>query len=235
MILGGLSLKGDYHDINQDNYGYYQMDKGFISVLSDGLGSKPLSQIGSRVLCDSAIEVCTELGDQLAVVDPLEYVRRVYERWVEKIVPHQVTDCYATMLVFVLYGPRVFAARMGDGFIGMHLNGQVKVLFDRKIDYFANETDCFTETLEIDKIETYETDIGEFRGGLLCCDGIEIGDMQEMTLVSFAKDFVEGYSGMQKEKISADILSWLSDWMGLDDKTIVYFISEGNQSDESDS
>lgn len=222
-------MKGSYHNYNQDSFGYHQLRRGFISVLSDGLGSKPLSQIGSRSLCDSAIEVGVELGDMLAVIFPLEYVRKVYERWVEKVVPFQITNCYATMLVFVLYGSRAFAARLGDGFIGMYLNGRVEVLFDRKTEYFANETDCFTENLEIDKVETYETDVYEIRGGLLCCDGIEVGDMLETDLTFFAKDFVEEYSGMQKEEISADILSWLSDWTGSDDKTIVYFIAERNQ------
>ncbi len=234
MILDGLSIKGSYHDLNQDNYGYYYLDKGFISVLSDGLGSKALSQIGSSALCDSAIEIGAELGEQLAVISPIEYVRKIYDRWVEKVVPYQITDCYATMLVFVLYGSRAFAARLGDGFIGMYLNGRIKVLFDRKADYFANETDCFTEHLEIDKVETYEAEVGEILGCLLCCDGIEVGSMQEKELSGFVKDFVEGYSGMKKEEISADIVSWLSDWTGSDDKTIVYFIAEGNQCYESD-
>lgn len=40
MINGGLSIKGSYHDINQDNFLCKPFEYGYIIVVSDGMGSK---------------------------------------------------------------------------------------------------------------------------------------------------------------------------------------------------
>ncbi len=227
MFTGGISLKGSYHKINQDSYGFSKLKNGFVAVLADGLGSKSNSHYGSQALCRSVIEISVELQEDLVGINLLNYIDKIYQRWKTYVEPYEITECYTTMLLFVLYETRVFAIRLGDGFVGIYSDNQVKVLFDRKQDYFLNETDCFSEILVTDKFEIYEAIINDFSGGLLCSDGISIGDMQEKTLIEFTKDFVENYYKRNKEDISTDIFSWLGDWPGSDDKTLVYFLAEG--------
>lgn len=228
MLLDGVSIRGDYHEVNQDSYNFHLLDKGFIVALSDGLGSKKQSHFGSKALCMSAIEIAEELKDRLIDISPDDFVVKVHELWKEKLSQYDISECYATMLIFIIYYGRALAVRLGDGFIGIWADDQVKVLFDRKDDYFANETDCLTEKLLLEKLETYEIDISELRGGVICSDGVGIGNMLETELSGFTKEFVEGYCDMKKDDISANIKSWLTDWPGADDKTLAYFISERN-------
>lgn len=228
MLLDGVSIRGSYHEVNQDSYGFHLLDKGFIVALSDGLGSKKQSQFGSHALCESAIEIAEDMKDKLIDISPDEFVEKVHEKWKEKLSRYDLTECYATMLIFIIYAGRAFAIRLGDGFIGLWADGQVKVLFDRKEDHFANETDCLTENLLSDKLEIYELDVSELCGGVLCSDGVGIGNMLEKELTGFTKEFIKGYGDMKREDISADIQSWLKDWPGADDKTLAYFISERN-------
>ena len=50
--------------------------------------------------------------------------------------------------------------------------------------------------------------------------------MTEPELRNFTMDFIEGYCDMSGTDIKSDIESWLQGWPGVDDKTLVFFISE---------
>ena len=228
MLLGGVSVKGSYHQINQDFFIAQKIDNGFVVVLSDGLGSKKISQIGSKAICESVVEEAVALKQDLADIPPSEFVFNVHSRWLEKLTPHIISECYATVLALVFYSGRLLALRLGDGFIGFWTNDGVHVLFDRKEDYFANETDCLTESYNIDKFEFVEYEVSEMNGGVMCSDGIPIGEMNENDLESFTKDFIEGYNTMNVDEINKDIESWVKDWQSIDDKTLAYSISEVN-------
>lgn len=228
MLLDGISIQGSYHDQNQDSFKCKKLDKGFIVALSDGLGSKKNSKVGSSFLCESAIDIAEQLKDSLRTISPEEYIYRVYDSWIKKIGNYEIRECYATMLILLAYSGRIMAARLGDGFIGIWADNYVKILFDRKEDYFANETDCLTENIDFDKIELYELEVSELHGGVLCSDGVGIGNMIETELSSFTIDFVEGYCYMSQSEVTSDIGEWLKDWPGSDDKTLAYFVSERN-------
>lgn len=231
MILGGVSVKGSYHQINQDFFIAQRIENGFVVALSDGLGSKKTSQIGSKAICESVVEEAVALKQSLADITPSEFISNVHSRWLEKLLPHTINECYATILALVFYSGRLLALRLGDGFIGFWTNNGVHVLFDRKETYFANETDCLTESFSIDLFEFVEYEISELNGGVMCSDGIAIGEMKENNLKSFTKDFVEGYNTMSVDEINKDIESWVKDWQGIDDKTLAYFISEVNNNE----
>ena len=57
MLKGGISFKGDYHDINQDCFLAREYKDGYILVVSDGMGSKKMSQYGSKAVCEAVYEV----------------------------------------------------------------------------------------------------------------------------------------------------------------------------------
>ena len=228
MLLGGVSVKGSYHSINQDFFIAKKIENGFVVALSDGLGSKKTSQIGSKAICESIVEEAVELKQSLADISPSEFIFNVHRRWIEKVLPYTVEECYATILTLVFYSRRLLAVRLGDGFIGFWTNDGVHVLFDKKENYFANETDCLTESYNIDQFEFVEYEVSELNGGVMCSDGIAIGEMNDNDLKSFTKDFIEGYNTMNVDDINKDIESWVKDWQGIDDKTLAYFISEVN-------
>lgn len=226
MIIEGISVKGSYHDTNQDSFRVEKIREGFVVVLSDGLGSKRNSQYGSKAICDSVIDTAIKYESKLMYCDPRIFLKDVHANWLTRISERDVSSCYATLLAFVIYNGKGFALRLGDGFVSFWADDQVKVLFDRKEDYFANETDCLTEELLFGKMEICEFEISELRGGVVCTDGVGIGNMTEEELKNFTKDFVEGYCEMSGDDIVLDIESWLSGWPGADDKTLAFFISE---------
>ena len=166
------------------------------------------------------------------MIDPKEFTCLVHARWLEKLGGRDIAQCYATMLFFVLYEGRAFAARLGDGFIGFWLDDSLDVLFDAKEDRFANETDCLTEELTIGSISVFEKDVMEVHGGVMCSDGIEFEKMTCSELIRFTEAFVEGYQGMRCEDVTAHIADWLRDWPGSDDKTLAFFIAGGERVDE---
>lgn len=225
MLLDGVSIQGSYHEENQDSFRCAVLDCGFVIALSDGLGSRRDSKAGSEAACASIVEIAGELGGRLAEIDPKEFACLAHARWLEKLGGRDIAQCYATMLFFVLYEGRAFAARLGDGFIGLWLDDSLDVLFDAKEDRYANETDCLTEELAIESISVFEKDVMEVHGGVLCSDGIEFEEMTCGELIRFTEAFVEGYQGMRREDVTAHLADWLRKWPGADDKTLALFIA----------
>lgn len=226
MLLGGISIMGSYHGKNQDNYRYEKLDKGFVLAVSDGLGSKTYSEIGSKAICDSVCEVAHEENDKLDIINSEDLVKEIYSRWVEKMLTHKITDCYATMLLCVYYAGRMIVSRLGDGFIGVVFKSYTKVFFDRKEECFANETECLHENLDLSAIEITELDNDELNGVVVCTDGISIGNMEECEIADFVECFTNGYCDMNLIELNQDIEGWLSTWPGADDKTLAYFVAE---------
>lgn len=226
MIIDGISVMGSYHYQNQDSFACKEIKNGYVLVVSDGLGSKKYSKIGSNFLCESVIENVESINYNLKDITPNEFANLVYLSWKDKLKKYDIKQCYATMLFLIIYGNRLFAVRLGDGFIAINADEVIKVLYDKKDYYFANETDCLTERFNVDSLEVYEMEFEEFNGAILCSDGVGIGNMTETEISSFTYEFIDGYNTMSKYDINKDIYSWLNNWSGCDDKTLTYIISE---------
>ncbi len=232
MLLDGVSIQGSYHKENQDSFRCAMLDCGFVVALSDGLGSLKDSKTGSEAACASIVEMAEESGSRLVEINPKEFASLVHARWLEKLNGRDITQCYATMLFFVIYEGRAFAAKLGDGFIGLWLDDSLNILFDAKEDHFANETDCLTEKLAVDNISVFEKDVMEVHGGVMCSDGIEFEPMRCDELIRFTESFIKGNQGMRCEDITTHTTDWLRHWPGNDDKTIAFFITGEEQVDE---
>lgn len=226
MIIDGISIMGSYHNQNQDSFEVIEIKNGYVLVVSDGLGSKKDSKRGSSYLCKSVVENAELLEYRLRDISVYEFINNVYLTWKNKLKEYDINQCYATMLFLIIFESRLFAVRLGDGFISINADEIIKVLYDKKDCYFANETECLKEEFNIENLEIYEMEFEEFNGAILCSDGVGIGTMKEEEIRSFTNEFVYGYSTMSKEEVRKDIYNWLSDWTGSDDKTITYIISE---------
>lgn len=226
MIYGGISLKGSYHEINQDSFATLPYDGGWVLVVSDGMGSKALSQYGSKAVCEAVRVVLNREKGHPKISDFKGFLFRCYDEWRMLIKDFEISQCYATMLITIVTENDIKAARLGDGFIGIYTDMGTRCLYDKKEDYFANETDCLDENFRWDKLEIYECEYKEFFGVIACTDGIEIGTMQEAALKSFTAEFTDKYRLLTVSEINEDIKKWLSDWPGSDDKTLAYIMKE---------
>lgn len=222
MILGGISIQGSYHSKNQDSFCAKKVGDACLLTVSDGLGSKGYSEIGSKALCDSAYEIVKESENALKDWTAEMFVERVHGRWIEKLAGYEVADCYTTMLILLLLPKRLLAVRLGDGFISFWTDHEIKVLFDTKEDYYANETDCLTEEIFLEKIECMELSYSTFRGAIMCSDGVGIGDMTLSEIAHFTEEFIEEYHKHSETDVIGEINGWLMDWTGGDDKTLVF-------------
>lgn len=228
MISGGISIMGNYHDVNQDSFISKPYKDGYIVVVSDGMGSKSLSHFGSKCICESIYDVVSNYAFDLDMISFKDIIYACHEEWKKRLSDYDLKQCYATLLVAVVREHQVKAARLGDGFLAIYSDGKVSCLYDKKENYFANETDCLKEVLDREKIEIIELDYSEFQGVILCTDGVEIGTMQETDLINFTQEFVDEYSNWNKEELIVEIATWLKDWPGMDDKTLA-FVMEGEK------
>lgn len=228
MISGGISIMGSYHDVNQDSYLSKQYKDGYIMVVSDGMGSKSLSHFGSKCICESVYDVVSNYTFDLDAISFKDIIYACHEEWKKRLSDYDIKQCYATLLVVVIRENKISAARLGDGFLAIYTDGKVTCLYDKKENYFANETDCLKEELDREKIEIVEVEYAKFQGAVSCTDGVEIGIMHEEEISNFTQEFVDEYSNRDKDEIIAEIESWLIDWPGIDDKTLA-FVMKGER------
>lgn len=228
MISGGISIMGSYHDVNQDSYLCKPYKDGYVMVVSDGMGSKSLSHFGSKCICESVYDVVSNYTFDLDVISFKDIIYVCHDEWKKRLSDYEIKQCYATLLVAVIRKNKISAARLGDGFLAVYTDGKVTCLYDKKENYFANETDCLKEELDREKVEIVEIEYSEFQGAVSCTDGVEIGTMQEEDISNFTREFVDEYSNQYRDEVIAEIETWLKDWPGMDDKTLA-FVMEGER------
>lgn len=226
MITGGISCIGSYHEINQDYCICSSVGDGFVLVLSDGVGSKKYSQMGSKFICEIICKEFEHEDKKLRDIHWETFLKKCHLKWVDSLIEFDVNQCYATMLVLIVQNDHLKAARLGDGFLSIMIDKQIHILMDRKAEYFANETDCLTPMFDTEHLEVFEADFDRFAGAIACSDGIEIGTMRSVDITAFTRDFLFEYSKVTAEESASEILGWVSEWPGIDDKTIAYLISE---------
>ena len=222
MIFGGISIIGSYHNVNQDSFLCKPYKDGYIMVVSDGMGSKSLSHLGSKCICECVYDVVSNYTFDLDVISFKDIIYACHEEWKKRLSDFDIKQCYATLLVAVIRKKTIKAARLGDGFLAIYADGKVTCLYDKKENYFANETDCLKENLDREKIEIVKIEYSKYQGAVSCTDGVEIGTMQEKDIIGFTQEFVDEYSNKEKEEVIEEIESWLEDWPGMDDKTLVF-------------
>ena len=222
MIFGGISIMGSYHNVNQDSFLCKPYKDGYIMVVSDGMGSKSLSHLGSKCICECVYDVVSNYAFDLDVISFKDIIYACHEEWKKRLSDFDIKQCYATLLVAVIRKKTIKAARLGDGFLAIYADGKVTCLYDKKENYFANETDCLKENQDREKIEIFKIEYSKYQGAVSCTDGVEIGTMKEKDIIGFTQEFVDEYSNKEKEDVIEEIESWLEDWPGMDDKTLVF-------------
>lgn len=226
MILDGVSFRGSYHNINQDSFHIIKNTSVIAAVVSDGLGSLEKSQVGSMYICKTVEEyINNNPVDILYENTAIDWITNIHKMWKEKV-GNDIQQCYATFLFIILIKDKLLCLRLGDGFISLLFNEGSKVLYDKKEDYFINETDCFYENIDLEKIEVFEGNADDLVCFLISTDGFQIGNMSEEIISEFTLEFASGNKNIDKETLKNDISDWFSKWEGTDDKTLVYYLKE---------
>lgn len=226
MKFGGMSLKGN-HAVNQDSFSVREVSGGYVVAVSDGLGSRPLSQVGSAILCQAACQVAEEFACNIE--DDETFLATIHARWLQTLTENNfaVEKCNATALIAVVGAENIWAYRLGDGFICIASDDKVTALFDTKEDDFVNATECLRTDFQFSKWECRRFERKNFFGLVAATDGITFR-LDEETLGRFIADFCADYAALELGDILTDLRTWLPTLIGGDDKTLAFLLKEAD-------
>jgi Protein phosphatase 2C len=213
---------------NQDAWTSFHRLWGDGIVVSDGLGSNPLSDYGSDAACRAVEQAARRLsvrardakpaaGDQHAAL-----LADILEGWLDSIAPLDPQDSAATCL---------FAFRIGDGLVRMGIlgdgcaaavkhDGTVVTLSDDKAAGFSNVTSALSPGTSEASWTVLAVPETECEAVVLCTDGV-FDDLENVE--DFMAGFVKAYRGLARVTASRLAREMLENWpvpKHSDDKTI---------------
>jgi serine/threonine protein phosphatase PrpC len=212
---------------NQDAWDYFHRAWGDGIVVSDGLGSKSLSNHGSQGICRAVERASRRFSIASRDVGAAEDLRSmlladIRAGWLESIVPLDPDDCSATCL---------FAFGIGDGILRMGVlgdgcaaavkrDGDVVSLAPDKADGFSNITSALSPRTDERDWAVVELPETECEAIVLCTDGIS-DDLEDVE--GFMKGLVDSFRGLAHVTASRRARRLLEQWpvpRHSDDKTI---------------
>ncbi len=212
---------------NQDAWAAFHHEWCDGIVVSDGLGSKPFSDFGSRAACLAvarAIHSCigrTEM-DHTVLTD------RIKRKWLSLITPLSSRDCAATCLfAFRMNDGLVLIGMLGDGLAAVvKADGSVISLSDDKTEGFSNITSALSPEVGVKEWRWLSIREDECQSILLCSDGVA-DDLTDLN--GFVAEFCASYRGISSVSASRRAREMLANWptpMHSDDKTIACLFRE---------
>lgn len=140
LRAAGTSSVGPAHlqsgQLNQDALGLWGWKTGWIAVVCDGLGSRPLSHVGSRMACLAARQVIRNGADW---GNPRQVIEDIGRMWLETF-PISPAQAATTVLIAACRANGdCFVAQLGDGLILCRSEGEFSILTPER-DWFANQT-----------------------------------------------------------------------------------------------
>jgi len=212
---------------NQDAWVSFHHAWGDGIAISDGLGSKPLSNFGSQAACLAVEQAFVACRNQTKI-DHGFLSERIKTNWLSRIAPLEPHDCAATCL---------FALRLGDGTIRMGMlgdglaavlkvNGSVVSLTEDKSQGFSNITSALSpNNLSKDWLHLSLQE-EECDAILLCTDGVA-DDLENVD--EFVKGYIESHRALSTLSANRHTRTMLENWptpKHSDDKTIACLCKE---------
>lgn len=119
ITTAGASVRGPAHERdslpNQDAWAASWLAEDLVLVVSDGLGSRPLSHVGSDAACRATIEAA-EQWLTLEHRDVAALPKMIEAAWARLIAPHAPGDCAATCRCLVWTSvDTCYTLAIGDG------------------------------------------------------------------------------------------------------------------------
>jgi hypothetical protein len=212
---------------NQDAWAPFHHAWGDGIIVSDGLGSKPFSDVGSDAACLAvacAIHTCrgkAEIGHDFLS-------DRIKNNWLSLIAPLEPRDCAATCL---------FAFRMDDGVVRMGMlgdglvaavkpDGVVVSLSDDKTEGFSNITDALSSHVTERDWKWLSFPENDCQSIVLCTDGVA-DDLEDAD--GFVKEFSNTHRHLSSVSAARRAREMLENWptpRHSDDKTIACLFRE---------
>ena len=222
----GASVIGPSHVAtmkpNQDAWLRFHHTWGDGIVVSDGLGSKPLSNIGSEFACQSVIIAARRIAHDKTDGKQLNLATEIVTQWLHLISPLDPSDTAATCLFAIRLGDGVVRIGiLGDGCaVAVKKDGDLLILAEDKSKSFSNVTVALSAETK-DKFWTLrEIPESECEAVVLCTDGVS-DDIED--LEGFINGLVTSHQGFSCLTASRRLFKMIEGWpvpKHSDDKTI---------------
>lgn len=222
----GASVIGPSHVIaakpNQDAWVAFHHVWGHGIVVSDGLGSKPLSNFGSIAACRAVASAARRFAATNAATDRSNLLRDILQAWLDALGPLAPEDSAATCLFALCLGDGVVRiGLLGDGCAAVvRKNGTVVSLSDSKGSVFSNQTDALTTSTTVSQWKVRNIPEQECEAAILCTDGVS-DDLEDLD--GFMLNFAHQLRGLSRVTASRKTRHVLEQWpvpKHSDDKTI---------------
>ncbi|OED47531.1 hypothetical protein ACH42_02800 [Endozoicomonas sp. (ex Bugula neritina AB1)] len=194
---------------NQDSVGICSSRHLWAACVSDGLGSKPFSDVGSKLAVKVAL---SNLYNAVDSDDHQEFVTRLYNDWLKQIIPLKATDAAATCLAaFGLGNNRVRLIQLGDGVILYRSRG-VTSFISSSGNKFGNETTALGSSKRFSDWDFIDIEISEKGDGvILMTDGIS-DDIEPVNFPEFMQSMYESLRRKSTRRrnswLKQELMSW---------------------------
>lgn len=220
----GVSLRGKSHirseTANQDSF--LCGENGKLIVVSDGVGSAELSQIGSQMVCKAVEETSKSETENLD-----DFIEELHKQWCEYINKDMAKKFSATCLFCVESASQVLIGQLGDGIIAVLFDDESKdfICEDNKEDSFSNSTDAMSVNLNMELWKRHYVPIIGIKAIIACTDGVSDSLKNDKKLLFF-RNLCETYKECSNKESIEDIKEWLEEWPSDsgDDKTITFML-----------
>jgi serine/threonine protein phosphatase PrpC len=198
---------------------------GTIVAVSDGLGSKRHSDIGSKAACKAVVQAVKKTRLKDGALEVSDFFSLIQKNWIALIEPYASKDCSATCLFAYITEEKILAVRLGDGLIGIlgEKETDTKFLVDSKEDDFLNATQSLSDKNLKDEWQYIQVATPDYSAVLLCTDGIS-SDLEEGKELDFCKELYRNSVTHSCKENSAEARAFLKNWPvkgHSDDKTII--------------
>jgi serine/threonine protein phosphatase PrpC len=222
----GISLRGKSHikseTANQDCFSCGE--NGKFVVVSDGVGSAELSQIGSQLVCKAVEEISKKEANNID-----GFIEEVHTQWCEYINKDMANKFSATCLFCVKADNKMLIGQLGDGIIAVLSEDENKdfICEDNKQDSFANSTAAMSVALNLKQWKRYNISQNDIKAVILCTDGVS-DSLKDDRKLTFFRELCKTYKEYSSEETIEDIKEWLEEWRSDsgDDKTIAFMFKE---------
>ena len=169
---------------NQDAVLYCFLGEDFVLAVSDGVGSCPKAELGSKVAVAAAVKVFEEIKQNRCGKKDIS--ERLITEWIAFLDGETIDDCCATLKVAMKLDNQLVLVSLGDGMLVMTSNG-LKAKAPSDETPFVNQTKCLSSFVNPEDIwvDEIHLDLHVPYAVFMCTDGIANGlrDGSEYELV----------------------------------------------------
>lgn len=228
MWYVGQKKKGIGHQKNnepcQDAYKIHIKNGESILVVSDGLGSKKMSHIGSKEACNAAVWSWRK-SLKKKHFSAKRYIKGLLDHWHENLPESDPKEYSCTCLIWLTHRGKGIALRLGDGMISvLDQQGKANTINESKDDSFLNVTDTLPQGHKIELWQIEYFNLEHVRSVFLATDGAS-EDLKADLMDKFMIHFEQEYQNLSQLNRNIKLQKELKNWSNphqLDDQTLVF-------------